>query len=139
MNAFVKEPRAYIEKAPQMPPNFRLAMLGPRGVGIRTQAERLEQLYGWRVVDFKQIVQEKLRDILGLPQKLPNNIPEHQEGPCMIGLSDNELNDIKEGKPFPSWKFLPWIMEFLGIPLRVKDPPPPDQDSDTDSQWSAGK
>ena len=56
MNAFVKEPRAYIDKAPQMPPNFRLAMLGPRGVGVRSQAERLEQLYGWRVVDFKQIV-----------------------------------------------------------------------------------
>jgi len=36
-----------------MPPNFRLSMLGPRGIGLRTQAERLEKLYGWRVVDFK--------------------------------------------------------------------------------------
>ena len=67
MKEFVKEPRLYIDKPPQMPPNFRLAMLGPRGVGVRAQAERLEQLYGWRVVDFKQIVQEKLRDILGMP------------------------------------------------------------------------
>lgn len=52
-----------------------------------------------------------------MPLKLPNNIT--NEGPCMICLSEAELNDIKEGKPFPSWKFLPWIMEFLGIPLRA--------------------
>jgi hypothetical protein len=104
---------------------------------VRSQAERLEQLYGWRVVDFKQIVQEKLRDILGMPQKLPNNITE--EGPCMIGLSEAELNDIKEGKPFPSWKFLPWIMEFLAIPLCVKDPPPPEDESETDAEWDEAR
>ena len=57
----------------------------------------------------------------------------------MICLSEAELNEIKEGKPFPSWKFLPWIMEFLGVPLCVKDPPPPEQDSDTESAWSEGR
>ena len=53
----------------------------------------------------------------------------------MIGLSEAELNEIKEGKPFPSYKFLPWIMEFLGIPLRATEPPPPEPDSDTDPGW----
>lgn len=53
LKAFVKEPRAYIGSAPEMPPNFRLSVTGPRGIGVHTQTERLEQLYGWRVVDFK--------------------------------------------------------------------------------------
>jgi hypothetical protein len=40
----------------------------------------------------------------------------------MICLSSEELQEIKEGKPFPAWKFLPWIMEYLGVPLMVKPP-----------------
>lgn len=85
------------------------------------------------MVDFKEIVQEKLKEIMAMSMKLPNNIT--TDGPCMICLSEKELNDIKEGKPMPSWKFLPWVMEFLGIPLRVKDPPPPAEDSATDKEW----
>jgi len=82
-------------------------------------------------------VQEKLREILGLPVKLPNNLTE--EGPCMICMSEAELNEIKEGKPMPSWKFLPWVMEFLGVRMRVKDPPPPEEDSETDAEWDDAK
>ena len=41
LKEFVKQPRFYIEKAPHMPPDFRLAMLGPRGIGVRTQAAKL--------------------------------------------------------------------------------------------------
>ena len=63
-----------------------------------------------------------------MPQKLPNNISGEVEGPCMISLSESELNEIKEGKPFASWKFIPWIMEFLGIALRVKEPPPEEKE-----------
>ena len=69
--------------------------------------------------------------------KLPNNITE--DGDCMVGLNEAELNDIKEGKPFPSWKFLPWVMEFLGVLLRVKDPPPPEEDSQTDEEWDEAR
>lgn len=137
LKAFVKEPRLYIDKAPEMPKDFRLLMTGPRGIGVRTQAAMLEDLYGWRVVDFKKIVQEKLSEILAMPVKLPNNITD--EGECMISMSEAELNDIKEGKPFPSWKFLPWIMEFLGVELRVKDPPPPEEDSATDEEWDEAR
>ena len=133
LKAFVKEPRTYISEAPKMPEGFRLMMFGPRGIGVKSQAERLEKLYGWRVVDFKQIVQNKLREIMAQPAKLPNNISD--QGPCMICLSEAELNDIKEGKPFPSWKFLPWILEFLGIKLDIKPPPAPEPDSETDAEW----
>ena len=73
---------------------------------------------------------------MALPQKLPNNIT--NDGPCMICMSDQELTDIKEGKPMPSWKFIPWILEHLGVPLRVKEKPPPEPDSVTDGEWSDG-
>jgi hypothetical protein len=43
----------------------------------------------------------------------------------MVCLSNEELNEIKEGKPFPSYKFLPWILEFLGVPLMQRPPAPP--------------
>ena len=82
----MKEPRAYIQNPPEMPPGFRLMMIGPRGIGVKSQAEKLEELYGWRVIDFQQIVQNKLREIMALPAKLPNNITE--EGPCMLCLSE---------------------------------------------------
>jgi hypothetical protein len=37
----------------------------------------------------------------------------------MIGLSAEELAEIKEGKPFAAWKFLPWVLEYLGVPLAI--------------------
>lgn len=72
-----------------------------------------------------------------MPVKIPNNITD--DGDCMVSMCEAELNDIKEGKPFPSWKFLPWIMEFLGVDLRVKDPPPPEEDSQTDEEWDEAR
>ena len=89
------------------------------------------------MVDFKEIVQEKLKEIMAMSMKLPNNIT--TDGPCMICLSEKELNDIKEGKPIDAAKFIPWILEYLGLPLKVAPPPPEAPDSATDSQWSAGK
>ena len=38
----------------------------------------------------------------------------------MIGLSAEELAEIKDGKPFATWKFLPWILEHLGVPLAIQ-------------------
>ena len=36
-----------------------------------------------------------------------------------------------------SWKFLPWIMEFLGVPLKCNPPPPEEPDSETDEEMQA--
>lgn len=92
-------------------------MLGPTGAGVPEQAKLLENQYGWRVVDFEAIVKKKLTEILAFERKPPNNIT--SSGPCMIGLSAEELAEIKEGKPFATWKFLPWVLEYLGVPLAI--------------------
>ena len=70
-------------------------MLGAKGVGKHTQAEKLSQLYGWRVVDFNKLVQEKIQTLFKREYHVPNNPVGGQ-----IGLAENELNDIIEGKPF---------------------------------------
>ncbi len=93
-------------------------MLGPNGAGVPEQAQLLEQQYGWRLVDFQLIVRRKLADILSLSIKPPNNITDI--GPCMICMSNEELQEIKDGKPFAAWKFLPWVMEYLGVPLAIQ-------------------
>ena len=41
-----------------------------------------------------------------------------------IGLSQNEIDEIKIGKPFPAWKFIPWVLDVLGHELMKKPPPP---------------
>lgn len=35
----------------------------------------------------------------------------------MICMSEHELAEIKEGKMLAAWKFLPWVLEYLGVPL----------------------
>ena len=101
-----------------MPSDFRVLMLGPTGAGVPEQAKLLEKQYGWRLVDFQAIVKKKLADILAFERKPPNNIT--TSGPCMIGLSAEELAEIKDGKPFATWKFLPWVLEYLGVPLAIQ-------------------
>ena len=129
MKEFISNPRRYLKSAPHMPPDFRVMLLGPRGAGVRTQARKLHEQYGWRLVDFNQIVKNKLAGILSLPIKKPNNIlkeedrlNEKKKDKCEINLSSEELQEIKDGKPFAAWKFLPWIMEHLNVPLMIKPP-----------------
>ena len=74
LNEFAKDPKKYLSKAPEMPEDFRILLLGPRGSGVHTQAKALEEFYGWRVVDYLEIVQNKLRELLAMPEKLPNNV-----------------------------------------------------------------
>ncbi len=123
LKAFVADPRRYLAAAPEMPPDYRIMMTGPRGSGFHTQAKKLEELYGWRVVDFPKIVKAKLEEIMAMPTKLPNNVTD--EGPCMVSMSEEELQQIRDGKFIPSWKFLPWVLEYLGVPLMQRPPAPP--------------
>lgn len=97
-----------------MPKNYRLMMVGPKGIGVHTQARKLQEYYGWKVVDYQKIVRDKLNDIFHQDVRLPNNVI---IGTSDIGLSKLEIEDIKNGKPFPSWKFIPWILDFLGYKL----------------------
>ena len=66
-----------------------------------------------------------------MPEKLPNNVSE--EGPCMVCLKQEELDLIRNHAPFPAQKFMPWILEFLGVPLTIRPPPPPEAEPDLEA------
>ena len=83
----------------------------------------MNELYGWTIVDFKELVKNRLVELMQMETHIPNNPIEGGR----IGLSETELADIVDGKPFPAWKFIPWILDFLGHPLMKKRPPPPEE------------
>lgn len=141
-DAFLKEPKKYLVEAPEMPKSYRLMMVGPKGIGIHTQAEKLESQYGWKIVDYPKIVKEKLSTILkeseGITKEehLPNNV---EEGSSRIGLSWAEIEDIRSGKPCPSWKFIPWILDYLGHRLMKRPPPPEEPEPDVNPEELEGE
>jgi len=47
-----------------MPQNYRALMIGPKGSGVHTQARILQEKYGWKVVNFPDIVKSKIDTIL---------------------------------------------------------------------------
>ena len=121
--AFMLQPKKYLLEKPKMPDIFRVLMLGPRGAGRHTQAKLLSETYGWKIVDFKELVKNTLEELIKSEVHIPNNpVPGGR-----IGLSETELNEVIEGKQFPAWKFIPWILNYLGCPLEKKRPPPPEE------------
>lgn len=80
----------------------------------------MSQTYGWKIVDFKELVRSKLEELIKGEGHLPNNpLPGGK-----IGLSEPELNEVIEGKPFAASRFIPWILNYLGYPLEKRRPPP---------------
>lgn len=123
-----------------MPDSFRMLMMGPRGIGVHTQAQKLHDIYGWKVIDYPALVKSKLEGILKEDFHEPNNVI---PGQSKISLSQEEINEIKTGKPFPSWRFIPWILDHLGYQL-MRQPDPPEETfsevhSDDDEETKAKK
>jgi len=102
-------------------------MTGARGIGVHTQANKLAEIYGLKVIDYQQLVKKRIMAILKADHKLPNNVV---PGSSKVGLSDHEVDEIKSGRPFPSWKFIPWIIDELGYPLMKRPPPPPPEEGE---------
>ena len=69
-------------------------MVGPQGIGVHTQAEKMSAAYGWKVVDYQQVVRERLASILReeealtKEEHLPNNVI---PGASRVGLSWDEI------------------------------------------------
>jgi adenylate kinase family enzyme/YHS domain-containing protein len=133
LKAFILEPKKYITARPAMPNVFRMLMLGPKGSGKHEQAKLLSETYGWKVVDFRQLIRSKLEEIMKAEAHLPNNpLPGGK-----ISLSEHELTEVIEGKMFPASKFIPWILNYLGYPLMKKRPPPVVADAEGDGAGAA--
>lgn len=64
MKAFLSEAKKYIQQRPSMPKIFRMLLLGPRGSGKHDQAKLLSDTYGWKIVDFKKIVKQRIEELI---------------------------------------------------------------------------
>jgi len=94
LKAFMLQPKKYLLEKPKMPDIYRVLLLGPRGAGKHTQAKLLSETYGWKVVDFKNLVKTTLDELMKSDVHIPNNpMPGGR-----IGLSETELNEVIEGK-----------------------------------------
>ena len=120
LKEFLIEPKKFLQKAPKMPKEFRMLMIGQKGIGKSTQAKMLSDLYGWPIYDYPEIVKRRLEEMNALEAHIPNNFVEGGR----IGMNEQELAQINEGKPFPAWKFIPWLLDEMGYPLCKRKPPP---------------
>jgi YHS domain-containing protein len=73
LKTFLVEPKKFIQERPNMPDVFRILLLGPRGAGKHTQAQLLSDTYGWKIIDFKQLVKSKLDELIKQEVHIPNN------------------------------------------------------------------
>jgi hypothetical protein len=73
MKSFILEPKKYLQGRPSMPSIFRLLMLGPKGSGKHTQAQYLSDIYGWTIIDYKELVRNKLEELMKFELHIPNN------------------------------------------------------------------
>ena len=73
LKAFLLEPKRYLMDRPSMPSIFRILMLGAKSTGKHTQAQLLSDTYGWRIVDFKELVRSRLEEMMRYDLHIPNN------------------------------------------------------------------
>lgn len=84
LNRFISNPKKYLQKAPEMPAQYRLLLQGPSGSGKKSQAKKLADKYGWKIIDFKQLVKDKVVELSQRETHQPNN----PLGGYKIGLSE---------------------------------------------------
>lgn len=132
---FCAQPKKFLKNSPEMPGRFRLLLSGPKGSGKKTVAKNLSEKYGWKIVDWNALVQNKIKMMKERKEFLPNN-PLAEEYP--LGLAEEEWNQILEGKPYDASNFLPWFCEFLGHKIEKRRPPPqPEGEGEMDDEAKA--
>ena len=126
----MSEPKKFLRQAPKMPKEFRMLLIGQKGIGKKTQAQKLSNLYGWPVFDYPALVQKRLEELNDTEMHIPNNFVAGGR----IGMSEPELQAINDGKVFPASKFVPWLLHELGFDLDKRKPPPEPEVAEEEEQ-----
>ena len=57
MNSFMNLPRIYLQKLPSLPKMTNLCITGPRKSGKKTIAKLLGDIYGFKVINIQEIIE----------------------------------------------------------------------------------
>lgn len=129
-NAFILNAKKYLEEKPTLPKNYNISITGLCKSGKSTIAKLLAEYYGYRVIEFGEYIEEKVKKQLLLEEPIPSNPYEGN-----VCLSKTELNDIMKGKFFDPRFALPLLLHENGIDLYERPPPlPEDQNDDLDDE-----
>jgi len=53
---FLKNPRKFLARKPELPRTYNVAIIGPRKSGKKTFANLLAKQYGWKFIDTEKII-----------------------------------------------------------------------------------
>jgi adenylate kinase family enzyme len=95
---------------------------GPTGAGKKTVSKVLADKYGWKIVDWNQLITSKINMMRDRDDVLLPNNPLAED--YKLGLSEEEWNVIREGTPFDAFNYMPWFYEFMGHETEKRRPPP---------------
>ena len=118
-NKFFDNPKRYVNKRPEMPKGYNIALLGPRKSGKTEVAELLANRYGWKVVNIEQIVEKKILD-----QKVWETHLASNPKTGSIHPSEEEYKEVKKGGILPGADVLPMVLHELGFPIWKRPPRP---------------
>ena len=131
MNKFYDNPKKYVNKRPEMPKEYNIAILGPKKSGKHHVADLLADRYGWKVVDIEEIVARKLTEMRSWESHIASNPKTNSIHP-----SEEEFKEFKKGGAINAADVLPIVLWELGFPL-YKKPPPPKTEEELEAEAQA--
>ena len=102
---FIATPRKFLKEKPKMPSTYNIALLGPQCSGKQTLSRLLAKRYGWKVINFCELLAETVKSQIGC-----DHIPCNPDG-GKIHLSEVELKKFLKGEGFPMHHLWPVVAD----------------------------
>lgn len=117
LNAFLNQPRKYLQTLPKLPKATNICINGPRKSGKRTIANLLGNIYGFKVINIQEILESVLARQKLFESHIPSNFDKRS---ASIHLSEAEYKDFSKGSLLNAKDILPIILYQLGVNLQKK-------------------
>ena len=115
-NMFIENPKYFVNKQPQLPSNYRIAIFGPPKSGKKTIASMLNEMFKFNIIN--------IDDIANAVVEWQKNLDEHIVNSRFYSKVHFALEEFKEitikKKPIEFYSKIIFMLDFLGIPLNRK-------------------
>lgn len=117
---FLANPKKYLNKPPEVPKNYRVAIFGPPKSGKNTVAKILNSLFGWKRVSIEEIHDQVKEYQKSLEEPEPNNIYSSKIHYAAQEWKELTTTNKKEKRPETFYSKVVFMLDYLGIPLDRK-------------------